>query len=189
MSQPLWVKLVFERQNSRVRMWFSHRGWTPQSNYWQQSELWPRVTTEHVPTSSAASRWAPPGFHTTAGGTLLPPQSVPKADSPAPPVGHNPNAWANTNTHTHTLTYPPAKWPNSFKELFMWKVYPLLHHSPGNWTCSSRPDLCSPQTSPQPAGSPRLGSSPDASSYSRSLTGGPPASSGGAANANRSKSI
>lgn len=63
---------------------------------------------------------------------------------------------------------------------------PLLHHSPGSWTCSSRPDLCSPQTSPRPAGFPHLGSSPDASSCSQSLNGGPPASSGGAANRNMS---
>lgn len=65
----------------------------------------------------------------------------------------------------------------------------LLHHSPGSWTCSSRPALCSPQISPLPAGSLRLRSSPDASSYSQSLTGGPPASLGGAANTNRNINI
>lgn len=67
--------------------------------------------------------------------------------------------------------------------------YLLLHHSPGSWTCSSQPVLCSPQTSPQLAGSPHLQSSPDASSYSQSLTGGPPASSSDAANMNRNMSI
>lgn len=55
-----------------------------------------------------------------------------------------------------------------------------LHRSPGSWTCSSQPALCFHQTSPQPAWSPHLGSSPGASSCSQSLTGVPPASSGGA---------
>lgn len=97
------------------------------------------------------------------------------------------NIWSQTDCHSYFQTnvctvhlHVPVYSVSVYEHLH--EDSPLSHRSPGSGTCSSQPALCSPQTSPQPVGPPHQGSSPDASSYSRSLTDGPPASSGGAGN-------